>query len=53
MKIHLIKLIFTAFIAFMTISVNAFQLGKITVNSKQEQPLNADIEVIITKTDDY
>lgn len=52
MKIHLIKLIFTAFIAFMTISVNAFQLGKITVNSKQEQPLNADIEVIITKTDD-
>ena len=28
------------------------QLGKISINSKQEQPLNADIEVILTKADD-
>ena len=34
---------------FFSSSVTA---GKISINSKQEQPLNADIEVILTKADD-
>ena len=46
------KSLFTLILFVFSISIHAIQLGKISVNSKQEQPLNADIEIIITKADD-
>ena len=50
--IRLIKLfLFDTAFTFI-FSTQALQLGKISINSKQEQPLNADIEVILTKADD-
>lgn len=51
MKTLFKNLLFIIFL-FNVLTVNALQLGKISVNSKQEQPLNADIEVILTKADD-
>ena len=48
---HFLKIYYYHF-SFNVLTVNALQLGKISVNSKQEQPLNADIEVILTKADD-
>ena len=50
--IRLIKLFLFATTFTFIFSAQALQLGKISINSKQEQPLNADIEVILTKTDD-
>jgi len=50
--IRLIKLFLFATAFTFIFSVQALQLGKISINSKQEQPLNADIEVILTKADD-
>ena len=50
--IRLIKLFLFATAFTFIFSAQALQLGKISINSKQEQPLNADIEVIITKADD-
>ncbi len=50
--IRLIKLLFCTATFIAVFSVQALQLGKISINSKQEQPLNADIEVILTKADD-
>ena len=50
--IRLIKLLFFATAFTFIFSAQALQLGKISINSKQEQPLNADIEVILTKADD-
>ena len=42
MKTLFKNLLFIIFL-FNVLTVNALQLGKISVNSKQEQPLNADI----------
>ncbi len=50
--IRLIKLFLFATAFTFIFSAQALQLGKISINSKQEQPLNADIEVILTKADD-
>ena len=50
--IRLIKLFLFATAFSVIFSAQALQLGKISINSKQEQPLNADIEVILTKADD-
>ena len=50
--IRLIKLFLFATVFTFIFSAQALQLGKISINSKQEQPLNADIEVILTKADD-
>ena len=50
--IRLIKLFLFASAFTFIFSAQALQLGKISINSKQEQPLNADIEVILTKADD-
>ena len=50
--IRLIKLFLFAAAFSLIFSAQALQLGKISINSKQEQPLNADIEVILTKADD-
>jgi FimV-like protein len=50
--IKLIKLFLFATSFTFIFSAQALQLGKISINSKQEQPLNADIEVILTKADD-
>ena len=50
--IKLIKLFLFATAFTFIFSAQALQLGKISINSKQEQPLNADIEVILTKADD-
>src|SRR6056300_446972 len=50
--IRLIKLFLFATAFSVIFSSQALQLGKISINSKQEQPLNADIEVILTKADD-
>lgn len=50
--IRLIKLFLFAAAFTFIFSAQALQLGKISINSKQEQPLNADIEVILTKADD-
>jgi FimV-like protein len=50
--IRLIKLFLFASAITFIFSAQALQLGKISINSKQEQPLNADIEVILTKADD-
>lgn len=50
--IRLIKLFLLATAFTFIFSAQALQLGKISINSKQEQPLNADIEVILTKADD-
>ena len=47
-----IKLFLFATAFTFIFSAQALQLGKISINSKQEQPLNADIEVILTKADD-
>ena len=47
-----IKLFLFATAFTFIFSAHALQLGKISINSKQEQPLNADIEVILTKADD-
>ena len=44
-------IVFSLGIFFSLIS-HAIQLGKITVNSKQAQPFNAQIEAIVTKADD-
>ncbi len=49
---RLIKLFLFATAFTFIFSAQALQLGKISINSKQEQPLNADIEVILTKADD-
>ncbi|EDZ64344.1 conserved hypothetical protein [beta proteobacterium KB13] len=49
---RLIKLFLFASAFTFIFSAQALQLGKISINSKQEQPLNADIEVILTKADD-
>ena len=49
---RLIKLFLFATAITFIFSAQALQLGKISINSKQEQPLNADIEVILTKADD-
>ena len=49
---RLIKLFLFASVFTFIFSSQALQLGKISINSKQEQPLNADIEVILTKADD-
>ena len=49
---RLIKLFLFATTLTFIFSAQALQLGKISINSKQEQPLNADIEVILTKADD-
>ena len=49
---RLIKLFLYASAFTFIFSAQALQLGKISINSKQEQPLNADIEVILTKADD-
>lgn len=48
---RLIKLFLFASAFTFIFSAQALQLGKISINSKQEQPLNADIEVILTKAD--
>ena len=48
---RLIKLFLFATACTFIFSAQALQLGKISINSKQEQPLNADIEVILTKAD--
>ncbi|MEK9685692.1 MAG: hypothetical protein VW259_00075 [Methylophilaceae bacterium] len=50
--IRSIKLLLFAIAFTFIFSAQALQLGKISINSKQEQPLNADIEVILTKADD-
>jgi len=50
--IRSIKLLLFAIAFTFVFSAQALQLGKISINSKQEQPLNADIEVILTKADD-
>ena len=50
--IRSLKLLFFTLTFFFVFTVQALQLGKISINSKQEQPLNADIEVILTKADD-
>ena len=50
--IRLFKLFLFATALTFIFSAQALQLGKIAINSKQEQPLNADIEVILTKADD-
>ena len=46
------QIVYTLFFLFFSTNALALQLGQISVNSTQDQPLNAEIELVVSSGDD-